>query len=376
MPRDYYEILGVQRDADKDVIKKAYRQMAMKYHPDRNPGDAAAEAKFKEAAEAYDVLSDNDKKSRYDRFGHAGVQGGGFGGGGQGGAGFHDINDIFSAFGDVFSDFFGGQAQAGARGGRSRSRARRGSDLRYFLEVELKDVLSGTETEIQFDAEESCKTCSGSGAKAGTQPETCGTCRGSGQVVRQQGFFTMATTCHSCRGEGQVIKEACTKCRGQGRTPIKRKLSITVPAGVDSGTQLRLSGEGESGFFGGGPGDLYVEIRVKENKQFERDGQTLHAELEISYLQALLGADIEVKTLSGDKTTLSVEPGSQNGEQIKLRHEGLPSLRSATRGDLIYHLKVLIPKKLNKKEEALLRDIAKEKGEDVHESAGLFGRKK
>lgn len=372
MAKDYYEILGVPRGSDKDSIKKAYRSLAMKYHPDRNPGDAAAEAKFKEAAEAYDVLSDADKRSRYDRFGHAGVNG--FSGG-AGGAGFHDINDIFSAFGDVFSDFFGG-AQPGAGGRtRSRTRARRGSDLRYFLEIKLSDVLNGTQKEIEFDSEEGCKTCEGSGAKPGTKPEPCRTCGGSGQVVRQQGFFTMATTCHTCRGEGQTIKEACTKCRGQGRIAAKRKLSINVPAGVDSGTQLRLSGEGESGFFGGGPGDLYVEIRVKDDDRFERDGQTLHGELSISYLQALLGAEIEVDTITESKK-VEVAPGSYDGAEIRLRHEGLPTVRSSNRGDLVYHLKVEFPKKLNKKEEELLREIAKEKGEEVLGSSGLFGRRK
>ncbi len=371
MAKDYYEILGVTRGSDKDSIKKAYRQLAMKYHPDRNPGDAASEAKFKEASEAYGVLSDQEKRQRYDQFGHAGVNG--FGGG-HGGAGFHDINDIFSAFGDVFSDFFGGATPGGGRA-RSRTRARRGSDLRYFLEIDLKDVLQSSQKEIQFDTEEACKTCEGSGAKAGTKPETCGTCRGSGQVVRQQGFFTMATPCSACRGEGTTIKDPCAKCRGQGRTPVKRKLSINVPAGVDSGTQLRLSGEGESGYFGGGPGDLYVEVRVREDERFERDGQMLHSELEISYLQALLGAEIKVETLSGENV-VEIESGSYDGLKVRLKGEGLPSLRSGTRGDIIYHLKVDFPKKLSKKEEQLLRQIAEEKGESVLAPSGLFGRKK
>jgi len=371
MARDYYEILGVQRGADNDAIKKAYRQMAMKYHPDRNPGDTAAEAKFKEAAEAYDVLSNNQKRANYDRFGHVGVNNG-FGGG-PGGQGFTDINDIFSAFGDVFSDFFGGGATSGR--GRSRSRARRGSDLRYFLDVELKDVLSGAQKEIQFQTDEACKTCSGSGAKPGTEPETCRTCGGSGQVVRQQGFFTMATTCHTCRGEGRVIHEKCSKCHGQGRTQVTRKLDINVPAGVDNGTQLRLSGEGEAGYMGGAAGDLYVEIRVKEDERFEREGQTLHAELEVSYLQAALGAEVEVETLSGLKK-VKIDHGSQNGDRVRLKHEGLPSLRTQTRGDLFFHLHVTVPKKLSKKEEELLREIAEEKGESVLAHSGLFGRKK
>ncbi|OFZ15330.1 MAG: molecular chaperone DnaJ [Bdellovibrionales bacterium RBG_16_40_8] len=368
MAKDYYDILGVSKGSDKESIKKAYRQMAMKYHPDRNPGDHAAEAKFKEASEAYGVLSDDSKRSRYDRFGHAGVNG--FGGGG--GAGFHDINDIFSAFGDVFSDFFGG---ATGQRTHSRSRARRGSDLRYFLEIDLKDVLVSSQKEIQFDTEEACVTCEGSGAKLGTKPETCNTCSGSGQVVRQQGFFTMATTCHTCRGEGVAIKEKCQKCRGAGRTHSKRKLSINIPAGVDSGTQLRLSGEGESGYLGGGPGDLYVEIRVRPDERFERDGQHLHSELSISYLQAILGAEIKVKTLS-DESTVEVEPGSHSGDKIRLRHEGLPSVRSSTRGDLFYHLKIDFPKKMTKKEEELLREIAKEKNEQVLGPSGFFGRKK
>jgi molecular chaperone DnaJ len=375
MARDYYEILGVQKGADKDLIKKAYRQMAMKYHPDRNPGDKEAENKFKEAAEAYDVLSDETKRQRYDRFGHAGVNG--FGAG-PGAHGFNDINDIFSAFGDVFSDLFGaggGGFGPQPRGARGRTRARRGSDLRYVLDIELKDVLSAQQREIKFDSEVQCKTCEGSGAKTGTKPESCRTCGGSGQVVRQQGFFTMATTCHTCRGEGQTIKDPCQKCRGSGRVSQERKLSINVPAGVDTGTQLRLSGEGEAGFFGGPAGDLYVEVRVADDKHFARDGQMLHAELEISYLQALLGAEIEVDTLSGEKNA-EIHPGTSDGDEVKLKGEGLPSLRSAHRGDLIYHVKVQFPKKLTKKEEELLREIAKEKDEDVLSPSGLFGRKK
>lgn len=368
MPRDYYEILGVARSADGDSIKKAYRKLAMQFHPDRNPGDKAAEDKFKEASEAYDVLSNQDKRSRYDRFGHAGVNGPGAGPG----AGFHDVNDIFSAFGDIFGDFFGGQA--GGRT-RSRSRSRRGSDLRYYLEIRLIDVLHGAQKEIEYDTEESCKPCDGKGAKPGTSPETCRTCGGSGQVVRQQGFFAMATTCGSCRGEGRVVKDKCTSCQGSGRKAVHRKLSINVPAGVDSGTQLRLSNEGEPGYGGGGPGDLYVEIRVEDNSKFEREGQNLHAKLEVSYLQALLGAEIQVETLEGKKTA-TLESGSNEGAQLRIKGEGLPTIRGGHRGDLVYHVSVHFPKKLSKKEDELLREIAKEKGENVSGPSGLFGRRK
>lgn len=372
MARDYYEILGVTKTSDSTTIKKAYRTMAMKYHPDRNPDDKSAEEKFKEAAEAYDVLSDEKKRQRYDQFGHAAFQGGFGGGQGQG---FNDINDIFSAFGDIFGDIFGGHPQGRGRT-RSGSRAHRGSDLRYLLTIDLKDVLTGSKREITFDTEESCKTCKGSGAKEGSKPETCKTCGGQGQVVRQQGFFAMATTCSTCRGEGQIIKDPCTTCRGKGRTALKKKLSISVPAGVDTGTQLRLSEEGEPGALGGPAGDLYVQIQVKEDSRFEREGQTLHTRAEISYLQALLGADIEVDGIE-DKVKVDVKPGIASGDTVVAKEQGLPSLRSQRRGDLIVHVDVNIPTKLTRREEELLREIAKEKGESVQEPAtGFFGRKK
>ncbi len=375
--RDYYEVLGVSKSADKDAIKKAYRQLAMKYHPDRNPGDKAAEDKFKEAAEAYDVLSHEEKRARYDRFGHAGVNGGfgGFGGG-AGPQGFHDINDIFSAFGDIFSDLFGpNMGGPGRSTGRGRTRARRGADLRYRLEVDLKDVIAGAQREIQFETDEACKTCSGSGAKPGTSATTCLTCGGNGQVIRQQGFFTMATTCPTCRGEGVMVKDPCPDCKGRGRNPVKRKLSIQVPPGVETGTQLRLTGEGEAGMHGGPAGDLYVELSVKDDNRFERDGQTLHGEVTISYLQALLGSEVEVDTVTG-RAKIAVHPGSHDGTEVHLQGEGVPSLRSGRRGDLVYHLKVEFPKKLTKKEDELLREIAREKGVEVLEPTGFFGRRK
>ncbi len=364
MPRDYYEVLGVDKSVDNSALKKAYRKLAMKFHPDKNPGDQEAEDKFKEAAEAYEVLSNSEKRVKYDRFGHSAP--GGFGGG----QGFHDVGDIFSAFGDIFGDFFGGTA-GGGRG--RRNGPRRGADLRYYLDIDLTDVLSGIKKQIEFDAESSCNKCSGSGAKPGTSPTTCNTCGGAGQVIRQQGFFQMASTCHSCKGQGQVITDPCVSCHGSGREKIHKKLMVNVPAGVDTGTQLRLTDEGEGGFKGGPAGDLYVEVRVKKHKVFERQAQTLFAKLEVTYIQALLGAEISVDTLEGTEK-LKVPKGTNSGVLLKLETEGLPSIRSSRRGDIVYEVDVKIPKKLAKKEEELLREIASLKNEEVAENTkGIFG---
>lgn len=367
MDRDYYEVLGVERGADADTIKKAYRKLAMQFHPDRNPGDKAAEDKFKEAAQAYEVLSDQQKRARYDQFGHAGL-GGGFG---PGGPGFHDVGDIFEAFGDIFGDIFG---QAGARGGRGQGgrRSSRGSDLRYMMEIEMLDVLNGTKKEIQFHTEAECKPCEGKGAEPGTSPEVCTTCGGTGQIVRSQGFFSMATTCGTCRGRGEIIKKPCKECRGSGRMRVERKLIVNVPAGVSTGTQLRISGEGEGGARGAEAGDLYVEIRVQPDDRFERDGDHLHAPLEIGYLQALLGAEIKVETLEGEES-FTIPRGTQPGEILRFTGQGLPHLRTGRRGDLLLHIEVELPKKLSKSEEKLLREIAQEKGETVSPPPkGLF----
>jgi len=362
--RDYYVILGVERDSDGDTIKKAYRKLAMQYHPDKNPGNKEAEDKFKEAAEAYEVLSNKDKRMRYDQFGHAGV--GGFGGG----QGFHDASDIFEAFGDIFGDFFGG----GGRPQRGNpNRPRRGSDLRYFLEIDLKEVLDGLEKEISFDSETTCGTCHGSGGKDGSKPITCAHCGGRGQVIQRQGFFSMATPCPSCRGEGQIIKDPCTKCRGRGRISHRKKLLVNVPAGVDNGTQLRLTGEGEEGFKGAGPGDLYVEIRVREHDVFQRREDHLIAPLEINYLQALLGGELEFETLRGPET-VKIPKGVQQGELIRLSRQGVPSLRGGRVGDLILEIQVQFPKKLDKEEEKLLRQIADLKNQNVsNKKSGIFG---
>jgi molecular chaperone DnaJ len=273
----------------------------------------------------------------------------------MGGPHFQDVGDIFSAFGDIFGDFFG-QGRAGG-GSRSRTGPQRGSDLRYVLEIELKDVISGVEKPISFESEDACKECDGSGAQAGSQPEVCSTCGGRGQVVRAQGFFSMATTCPKCRGQGVEIKNPCKKCRGAGRTAVHRKILVTVPAGVDNGTQLRMTGEGESGVRGGPQGDLYIDLRIKPDARFERDGAHLLAELEVSYLQAILGGEVEVETLRGSRT-VTIPKGSQFGQQVRLHGEGLPSLRGSRLGDLIYILKVVMPKKLSREEEKLLRQLA------------------
>lgn len=364
--RDYYEILGVVKTADQDTIKKSYRKLAMQFHPDKNPGNAEAEEKFKEAAEAYEVLSDSDKRSKYDRFGHQAFQQGG---------GFHNAEDIFSSFGDIFEDFFG---MGGRTQNRSRQQARRGSDLRYMTEIFLKDVISGLEKEIEFDTEMSCTVCNGSGSEKGSKPETCPTCGGSGQVVRQQGFFSMASTCPTCRGEGVTIKNPCKSCRGSGRMKSHRKIQVTIPPGVDSGTRLRISGEGEGGYNGGPTGDLYVEIRVRDHDFFERQDSDLIAPLEVDYLQFLLGGEITVPTVTGDEK-VTLKRGMAPGDNIKLAGHGLPSLRGSRRGDIYYNVQVKFPTKVSKEEEKLLAELAKIRGiptGEGSESFSLFGKKK
>lgn len=365
-PRDYYEVLGVGRDADADTIKKAYRKLAMQFHPDKNPGNPEAEDQFKEAAAAYEVLGNAEKKARYDRFGHQAFQGGG-------GAGFQNMEDIFSSFGDIFGDFFGG----GAAGGRSRRSTgpRRGADLRYVAEIEMKDVLSGLEKEIEFETEESCKNCSGSGADKNSKVETCGTCGGSGQVVARQGFFTMATPCPQCRGEGQTIKNPCKPCHGSGRVESKRKIRVSIPPGVDTGTRLRVTGEGEGGLRGGPPGDLYVEVRVEDHEVYERDGDHLAAQLSVDYIKMILGGEIDIETLSG-KHKLKIPTGSQPGDSLKLSGQGLPNLRSSRRGDIYFELQPSFPRKLSSEEEKLLKQIQQLKGSDSSGGLGSFFKRK
>lgn len=354
--RDYYEILGVEKSADADVIKKAYRKLAMQYHPDRNPGDKVAEDKFKEAAEAYEVLSSSDKRAQYDRFGHQAFQGGQ---GGFGGAGFNDMNDVFSQFGDIFGDIFGagGGGFSQQRRGRSRNSVRKGSDLRFVTEISLADVIKGKEQQIEFDTESNCGDCNGSGAAKGSSATSCRVCGGSGQVVRQQGFFAMSTTCHHCKGAGEVIDNPCKSCDGNGRVEVKRKIKVTIPAGVDNGTRLRVANEGEGGFRGGPNGDLYVEIRVADHEIFEREGDHLFAELDVPYVQFLLGGELKTDALDGE-VEVEIPRGAKPGERLKVVGRGLPSLRGSRRGDLYYSLNVEFPKKLSEDEESLIRQIA------------------
>lgn len=366
MPQqDYYEILGVAKGADQDTIKKAYRKLAMQFHPDKNPGNKEAEEKFKLAATAYEILGNPEKRARYDRFGHAAFSQGG------GQPGFHDVDDIFANFSDIFGDFFGGMG-GGQRGRRARTGPARGSDLRYICEIQLKDVISGAERDIEFDTEESCRECNGSGAAKGSEPETCATCGGAGQVVSSQGFFTVASTCPTCHGSGRMVRNPCGSCSGKGRTRVHRKIRVSIPAGVDTGTQLRVSNEGEGGHRGGPPGDLFVEIRVREDDRFQRHGLDLLGQVEVSYIQALLGAELEVETFDGDET-LVIPAGTNTGERIRIEKKGVPSLRGHGRGSLYFEVTVDVPKKLSKDEEKLLREIAKIRGENVlSHKKGLF----
>lgn len=362
--RDYYEILSVERSADADIIKKSYRKIAMQFHPDRNPGNAEAEEKFKEAAEAYEVLSNADKRAQYDRFGHQAFQGrGGFGGAG----GFNDMNDIFSQFGDIFGDIFGaGGGGFGQSQGRSRTRnaVRKGADLRFVTEVELAEVVTGKEQQIEFDTEANCGDCNGTGAAKGSKATTCKICGGAGQVVRQQGFFTMATTCHNCSGSGEVIEAPCTGCKGRGRIQAKRKIKVTIPAGVDNGTRLRVVNEGEGGYSGGPNGDLFVEIRVKEDEIFQREGDHVFADLDVPYVQFLLGGKLKTEALDGE-VEVEIPRGAKSGDRIKISGRGMPSLRGSRRGDLYFSLSVEFPEKLSEEEDNLIRQIAELSGTKV-----------
>jgi molecular chaperone DnaJ len=344
--RDFYEILGLAKNASDDEIKKAYRKLAMKYHPDRNPDSKGAEDKFKEAKEAYEMLSDPQKREAYDRYGHAGVDpnmgGGGFGG--QGGFG--------DAFGDIFGDIFG--QQRGRSGGGPQ--VYRGADLRYNLEISLEQAANGFDTTIRVPSWDSCETCHGSGAKPGTSPTTCTTCAGHGQVRMQQGFFSIQQTCPKCHGSGKIIPEPCATCAGTGRIKRTKTLEVKIPEGIDDGMRIRSSGNGEPGMNGGPPGDLYVEIHIKPHPVFQRDGDDLHCEMPISFAKAALGGEIEVPTLGG-KVSFPIPEGTQSGKTFRLRGKGIKGVRSGYAGDLFCHVVVETPVKLTDRQKDLLREL-------------------
>ncbi len=343
--RDYYEILGVKKDVNEADLKKAYRRLAMKHHPDRNTDNPDAEDQFKEAKEAYDVLSDPQKRSAYDQYGHAGVDPS-MGGGGAGFSG--DFGDIF---GDVFGDIFGG-----GRGGGGRSRAYRGSDLRYNLELTLEEAVFGTEVSIRVPSLTNCKSCNGTGAKEGSTPSTCTTCGGVGQVRMQQGFFSVQQTCPNCHGQGKVISDPCGSCHGQGKVQEQKTLSVKIPAGVDNGDRVRLSGEGEAGENGGPSGDLYVQVQVKPHQIFKRDGADLMCEMPISIGTATLGGELEVPTLNG-RIKLKIPFETQSGKLFRMRGKGVKPVRGGPPGDLICRVQVETPVKLNNKQKELLREF-------------------
>ncbi|MEC5388025.1 molecular chaperone DnaJ [Uliginosibacterium sp. H3] len=346
--RDYYEALGIARDASEDDIKKAYRKMAMKYHPDRNPDSKDAEEKFKEIKEAYEVLSDDQKRGAYDRYGHAGVdQSHGPGGGGQG---FGDFGD---AFGGIFDEIFGGRGGGGGGGGQ---RVYRGADLRYNMEISLEEAARGVEKTIRIPVTESCETCHGSGAKPGTQPKTCGTCGGAGQVRIQQGFFSVQQTCPKCHGSGRVVTDPCVSCHGAGRVKKQKTLEVKVPAGIDEGMRLRHGGFGEAGVNGGPAGDLYVEIHIKRHAVFEREGDDLHCEMPISFTTAALGGEIDIPTLDG-AASIKIPAETQTGKVFRLRGKGIKNLRSHMTGDLHCHVVVETPVKLTERQRELLREF-------------------
>jgi molecular chaperone DnaJ len=347
--RDYYDVLGIPRTAGDADVKSAYRKLALKYHPDRNPGNHDAEEKFKEAAEAYSVLADADKRAAYDRFGHAGVSG--VGGGGFDPSVFADFGDILGGLGDLFG--FGE-----AFGGRRRSGPRRGADLRYDLEIEFEDAARGTETSIKIPREETCETCRGSGAAAGAAPEICPHCRGTGQTRYQQGFFTVARTCSQCRGAGRIITKPCPTCRGAGRVSNERQLTVKIPAGIATGQRLRLHGEGEHGTSGGPPGDLYIVIHVAEHPFFRREEDDLYSEVAAGYGTLVLGGTIEVPTLDGEET-VAVPEGTQSGATFRLKGRGMPHVSGRGRGDLYVSVKVAVPKKLTREQRKAVEELSR-----------------
>jgi len=369
---DYYELLGVDRNADADSLKKAYRKMAMKYHPDRNPGDDDAEKRFKEVNEAYEVLKDDDKRAAYDRFGHAAFENGGPGragpGGGAGFGGFGGFSDIFE---DIFGEFMGG---GGRRGGQANGR---GADLRYNMEITLEDAFAGKQATIRVPSTIQCEACEGTGSEKGSKPVTCPTCNGVGRVRAQQGFFTIERSCPTCNGAGRVIENPCGECGGSGRVRKEKNLSVNIPAGVEDGTRIRLSNEGEAGLRGAPPGDLYIFLSVAPHRLFQRDGADIYCRVPIPMTTAALGGSIEVPCVDGSKTRVSIPKGSQTGAQFRIRSKGMSVLRSTARGDMYVQANVEIPVNLTKDQEDLLRKFEEAGNHETHpESHGFFSKVK
>ncbi len=348
---DYYELLEVERTADDKIIKSSYRKLAMRWHPDKNPGDAAAEAKFKQISEAYDCLKDPQKRAAYDRYGHAAFQqgmGGGGPGGMGGGADFGDIGDIFES---IFGSAFGGG------GGGGRQQARRGADLRYDMEISLEEAFHGKDTQIEIEVSQSCEPCHGSGAEPGTGKRTCNMCGGHGKVRAQQGFFVVERACPTCHGRGEVIEKPCRACGGEGRVDRPQKLDVTIPPGVDSGTRIRLSGKGEAGPFGAPPGDLYIFLHVKRHKVFERESTTLSTRVPITFTTAALGGAVEIPGIDGDRITLDIPAGIQSGKQLRKRGAGMPVLQGRGRGDMVIEIAVETPTRLSARQKELIREL-------------------
>ena len=369
MSQDYYELLGVGRAASADDIKKAFRKLAMKHHPDRNQGDKDAEKKFKDINHAYDILKDPEKRAAYDRYGAAAFEGGaGPGGPFQGGQGF----DFGSVFGDIFEEMFGAGGGRGRPGGRGDMR---GQDLRFNLEITLEQAYSGTEATVRVPSSVSCEACQGSGAEPGSKPQQCPTCNGRGRLRAQQGFFTVERTCHTCHGAGQVIDKPCRTCAGQGRVRREKTLKVNIPAGVEDGTRIRLSGEGEAGARGGPAGDLYVFLSVRRHQLFEREGADVHCRVPISMVQATLGGSIEVPTLDGKMARINIPAGAQGGHQFRMRGKGMPIVRSSQFGDMYIEINVETPTNLTSRQKELLKEFEKA-GKTSPESEGFFSKVK
>ena len=376
--RDYYEVLGAARSASADELKKAYRTKAKELHPDRNKDNPDAEAQFKEVNEAYDVLKDADKKAAYDRYGHAAFEGGmGAGAGPRGPRGGHPGGDFSSAFSDVFEDLFGDfMGGRGGGGGGTRNRASRGSDLRYNLRVTLEEAYQGTQKSIRVPTLSTCDECHGTGAEGGAEPVTCPTCSGMGKVRASQGFFTVERTCPTCGGLGQIVKNPCKSCKGAGRVEKERSLSVNIPAGVETGTRIRLSGEGEAGLRGGPAGDLYIFIEVREHALFQRDGLDLHCRVPVSFTTAALGGEVEVPTIDGGRSRVKIPAGAQAGKQMRLRGKGMPALRGGGAGDMLIELGVETPVNLTTRQKELLREFESLSQDNHPEGTSFFGKVK